>query len=195
MTAKFVLLAVAALSLIACETTEHTDVAAPPGPVSRIVVRGAVVPDEPDPLPPKHRTKHAVAKAAAVATPATDATAPETASAPVETVPAAAPVEAAPAPSDTASAGASASAVDAAPAAEAPAVETATPTSPTADSNPVTPGWRTSDIPVLIQALIGGVPLWMMALIGVVLFAAFAFGMSGGRKTDESESRHEPEAA
>ena len=38
-------------------------------------------------------------------------------------------------------------------------------------------------IPAMIQPVIGGMPIWLMALIGVVLLAAIALGMSGGRKT------------
>ena len=59
----------------------------------------------------------------------------------------------------------------------------------------MTPGWRMSDIPVLLQAMVGGVPLWMMALVGVVLLSALGLGMSGGRKAEAPDSRHEPEPA
>jgi hypothetical protein len=38
----------------------------------------------------------------------------------------------------------------------------------------------------MIQAMFGGTPIWLMALIGVVLLAAIALGMSGGRKTGEA---------
>jgi hypothetical protein len=60
---------------------------------------------------------------------------------------------------------------------------------------PAAPSWLqelpVGDVKNMMNASIGGFPLWLMVLIGLVLAAALVFGM-GGRREPERESYAEP---
>lgn len=168
MMSKFFVFALAALMLTACASTERADVSAPGAhdtPRPRIVVRGAVVPDDPEPQSSPTKTRSATAKAGT-----STAALSKKASAAV-----------------TAAAKAAAEALAATPetpaAAPAPVVETALPTVAVNETKPAKPNTMSTDITAIIQSVIGGMPVWLMALIGVVLLAAVALGFSGGRKS------------
>lgn len=159
----------AVLGLTACETSERADLSTSDLQARpRLVVRGPVVPDDPEPRASKSKTRTVVARAGA----ATPVSAPARAAA----VGAAA----------SAAAGATATPAEA-PLVAPPVVETALPTSTsTSTGAEPRPSAPSTDYPAMIQAMIGGMPIWLMALIGVVLLAAIALGMSGGRKTGEA---------
>jgi hypothetical protein len=171
---KLLVLALAVLALTACGTTERSEnslsdsQASSDTPRPRMVVRGPVVADEGDDVaaverkaaPAKPRTANAAATAglgakASAAVSATAAAAAEALAATPET-PAATP---------------------------APVVETALPTLAADKTAPVKPNTMSTDFTAIIQSVIGGMPVWLMALIGVVLLAAVVLGFTGGRKS------------
>lgn len=182
---KLLVLALTALVLTACGTTERPSLTTPGTQVSqeaprqKLVVRGAVVPDDPEPSltalrsTPKHKTTTAEAEAADASLVSEDK-----AKAAVSAV-------------TEAAAGAAAGALTATPetaaAAPAPVVETALPTVTADGGVKPKPETMSTDIPAMIQSVIGGMPIWLMALIAVVLLAAIALGFSGGgRKGGEA---------
>ena len=177
---KFFVAALAALFLTACETTAPIDSADGASPGAKrpvLVVRGAVVPNDPEP--------QTVASARRVrrAKPVVEAGDPARAPASAPVAASAGLASAASAAAATAASGVAAVAETIAPAVTTtnlPAVETATPT-PT-DAQPAQPSATSTDYPAMIQAMIGGMPLWLLGLVGVVLLAAIAMGLSGGRK-------------
>ncbi len=192
MTAKYVALIVAGVVLAACETAKPPEAAAPPStsiltaPVERRVVRGPIVPDDEPvvaaaPRPAPVATPIAESPAATVAVDttttaseaATGAVTDSTATTTAETPPvgeASSNVSVADLPPPTA------------PVQQAP---TNTPS-----STSWMPEISIGQLQAMMNANIGGFPLWLMVLIGLVLAAALIFGMSGGRR--EGESYAEP---
>jgi hypothetical protein len=183
MMSKLLVLALVAVCLTACGSTrEIADVSGPAAQDvarPRIVVRGAVVPDDPAPQVAPAR-KSSVAHASAVSP---TSTAPKPAKKP-SNAGAGSPK---PAPAATTLAdGAVSPAVEVPPTVAVPLVETPAPATTVSESKPAKPNRMSTDIPAIIQSVVGGMPIWLMVLIGVVLLAAIALGMSGGRKTGEA---------
>ena len=177
---KMLVLAFAALVLTACGTTERPSLTmrdtqiSQDAPRHKLVVRGAVVPDDPEPSLSQPKRKSAVARAKAAADPVSA----EKAEAAVSAVKEAAA---------SAAAAALAATPETAAPAPAPAVETALPTMTADGGIKPKPDTMSTDIPAMIQSVIGGMPIWLMALIAVVLLAAIALGFSGGgRKGGEA---------
>ncbi len=183
MTPKFLVLVVVALSLVACETTGIK------APIATRVVRMAPIPDEPEARSAKPRVQPVAASASAVlAAPRKPATALAKTTTGETTIAAAASVEAAPvvpAPSDI---------LPSELAPSEPGRIEATPVT-AGGEKPAASGFEISAIPGLIKAMIGGMPLWLIALIGAVILAALALGMWGGRKPRDPYSHAEPETA
>ena len=183
---KLLVLAFAALVLTACGTTERPSLTmrdtqiSQDAPRQKLVVRGAVVPDDPEPSlaaprsAPKHKSTIAKADASD-----TSPVAEDKAKAAVSA--------AADAAASAAAAGLAATPETAAPA-PAPAVETALPTMTADGGIKPKPDTMSTDIPAMIQSVIGGMPIWLMALIAVVLLAAIALGMSGGGRKVSREA-------
>ena len=173
MTAKFVLLMFAGLGLAACSTsspavTAQSDPRAQPeatasAPVVRRVVRGEVVPDEPEPPRAKSRPAAKIASAASVPEPTTAASL-----APAESTPVA-PADAQP--------------TEILPP-EPPKVITApalSPVAPPANTNSILSGIK---MPAVMEMMIFGLPLWLVVLIIVGVLAALALAF-GGRPSSE----------
>ena len=212
MTARIALLMVAAVALAACESTKAVDTSPSKpaavqttmmSPSQPTVVRSPLVPDDNDGVavasytPPKvHRPRRPASDTADTSTttsvadasepvapvskpvkpakpskpskPDTAATDTPVTTADASTPPPATPADTAPAPTDTAP------------------DDTATPTT---DTTAVADGTDTksmfSDPSAFMQAQIGGFPVWLVALVGVVLLAALLIGMGGSRKKSD----------
>lgn len=178
---KMLVLAFAALVLTACGTTERPSLTmrdtqiSQDSPRQKLVVRGAVVPDDPEPAAPTTKRKSTVARAEAAAADPVSAEKAESAVSAVKEAAASAAAAALAATPETAAP------------APAPAVETALPTMTADGGIKPKPDTMSTDIPAMIQSVIGGMPIWLMALIAVVLLAAIALGFSGGgRKGGEA---------
>jgi hypothetical protein len=180
---KLLVLAFSVLVLTACGSTERPSLTMPDTQVSqdaprqKLVVRGAVVPDDPEPsLAASHSTpkhKSTIAKADAAAS--------------VSAEKAAAAVSAVTEAAASAATGALTATPETAAASPAPVVETVLPTVTADGGIKPKPDTMSTDIPAMIQSVIGGMPIWLMALIAVVLLAAIALGFSGGgRKGGEA---------
>jgi hypothetical protein len=175
MMSKLLVPALAALLLTACGTTERPELSMTDTQISqgaagpRFVVRGPVVPDDPEPQAVSRKRKSAVAAAGATTSALADKASAAVSAA--SEAAASAVADALVAPPETPAV------------APAPVVETVLPTVTADGAPPVKPNTMSTDIPAMIQSVIGGMPIWLMALIGVVLLAAVALGMSGGRKT------------
>lgn len=212
MKAIFLVLAAAASMLAGCETTESIDktprvasAAGVSGTPARRVVRMAPIADDDVAVSRRVRREAVAAASAPAASPTETATVDDTASA-------AASAETAPAPTTPSSAAASAAAsVHAAPPSEAatasvpevvppataelsapaaPAEPTPAPATETTSAEPdrqVTLSTRalTEQLPALFEAKIGGMPLWLVIVVSVVLLAAVAIGMGSSRKPKE----------
>ena len=224
MTARIVLLMVAAVALAACESTKAVDTSpskpvaveasytAPPAEPR--IVRGPVVADDGDVAvatytPNKKRVKAASASSYDAAEAATT---PD----PVEAgIDAAAPVSKPDKPSKPSKPGKADTAAsepsktDTAPVTTADASSATPPASPTdtttgpspTDTAPdvsatptatdTTPASGTdtksmfSDPSAFMQAQIGGFPVWLVGLVGLVLFAALLIGLGGSRKKSD----------
>lgn len=186
-----------AFALAACEsddaikpeasTRERVAVSAMTPARTPRVVRSPIIPDEPASAPAARKRKVTLAAAApkpAAVEPAAAAE-PEKPSASVQPAekPTPAPESAPSTPSESTTAPATTTA-DATP---APTTDAAAPPAEAAPPTPVssTPSLLTSQIPALFEAKIGGMPLWLVVVITVVLLAALAIGMSSTRKPRE----------
>lgn len=209
MRARIALLMVAAAALAACESTKAVDTA-PPAPVVAVqttapdpaprVVRSALVEDDAEYIA-AYKAKKKRAKAATesydtaaadpvdVAEPASPVSKPDKPAKPdpVEkpTKADAAPVttaDATPAPSTAADATTTGPApTDTAPDDSATPTTTETPT-PAADTGTKS---MFSDPSALLQAQFGGFPVWVIALVGLVVLAALLIGLGGRKKPEE----------
>jgi uncharacterized membrane protein len=206
MTARFALLMVAVAGLAACESTKAVDTSPPSQPVAvqapapsssePRIVRSPIVPDDDvvvaDNYVPKKRVK--TASVAPVSDP-DPADVPDTAAASRPETPAKpdkADTKAEPAPVTTADASsatppATPADTDGAPTPADTAPDSATPTT---DATPAagdgtTPKSMFSDPSSFMQAQIGGFPVWLVALVGIVLLAALIIGLGGRKKPDE----------
>lgn len=172
-------LLVAAVGLAACETVQTA------GPSKGRFVGMAPIPDEPEARSAKPRVQPVAASAAAV-TPAAPR-APAAAPAGITTADAATaetpPVV--PAPSDI---------LPSEVVPSEPGRIEATPVT-TGDEKPAASGFEISAIPAIMQALIGGIPLWLVALIGLALLGALVVGMRGARRSRDPYASAEPETA
>lgn len=212
MTARFVLLMVAAAGLAACESTKAVDTSAPAQPVAvqtsappveGRVVRSPIVPDDDvvvaDATPtPKKRPVKTESEPVAdpdpvdVAEPAAPVSKPDKPAKPAKTETAdakdAKDAKSEPAPITTADASAPppASPSDSAPTPTDTAPDTAAPTTdatPAADGK--APKSMFSDPSAFMQAQIGGFPVWLIALVGVVLLLALVVALGGRKKSEE----------
>ncbi len=205
MRARIALLMAAVVALAACESTKAVDTA-PSAPVavqttspapSPRVVRSALVEDDGDYAvatykPKKKRVKAAASYDTAAATPdpvdvadtpvsKPDKPAKPAEPAPVTTADAAAPPPAAPtdttgpAPTDT---------TGPAPTDTAPE-DSATPTTDTMPVSDTDTKSMFSDPSALLQAQFGGFPVWVIALVGLVVLAALLIGLGGRKKPEE----------
>jgi hypothetical protein len=205
MTARIALLMVAVVALAACESTKAVDTT-PVKPVAVAtqtqdtaprIVRSPVVADDEDMVAVSTPTKKRVHTASLDSSSGTSTEA-------VETEEPAAPVSkpekpSKPAKTETAdkadpvtTADASTPTPPAAPGDSGPApTDTAPDTSatPTADATPAadgtTPKSMFSDPSSLLQAQVGGFPVWMVALAGIVVLAALVIGLGGRKKSEE----------
>jgi hypothetical protein len=189
--AKYLALIVAAVSLAACETAKPPEAAAPSvfaPPANDRVVRSPIVPDD-EPVRAASVVRASAPAKAPIAAPVADsATALSESAAAVPSTPG---TEATAAPPPIAETSSSVAVSELpAPVATAPAAS--------APAQPSSISWL-QDIPIgdvksLMNANVGGFPLWLMVLIGFVLAAALTFGI-GGKKEPSRESYAEPEAA
>jgi hypothetical protein len=211
MTARFAVLMVAAIVLSACGTTSDDGVSST-GPSKRLVVRGAVVPDEPAPIATSKKTKAKVRKASAVAVaeaPASDASTTDA------TVPLAAPSTSNTSGGGTDGGGGTPAVAEppstivadgsVSPTAPSPSEVTTTPLSPvepsTVTAEPVgdapptpTPSPLAIDFRDMLNTTIAGFPLWLMVVVGILLAAALVFGTGGRReRTPERDYRDDRE--
>lgn len=208
MTARFVLLMVAAVGLSACESTKAVDTSTPAQPVAvqapapsveGRVVRSPIVPDDDvvvaDATPtPKKRVVRESAPVADpdpvdVAEPASPVSKPEKPAKPDKAETAdAKDAKSEPAPITTADASAPppASPSDGAPTPTDTAPDTA---APTTDATPAADGTAPksmfSDPSAFMQAQIGGFPVWLIALVGIVLLLALVVALGGRKKSEE----------
>jgi hypothetical protein len=186
MTPKYFVLVLAALCLVACETTDIK------APISKRIVRMAPIADEPDArvtMAPASAARPAAGKPAAHRS---AARAP--ASEPVATTEA--PTASTATPADTSSTPAPTETLPIEPVPTEPTTMAATPDAPPADPaiKPAVSGFDLSAITDLLRGAIGGMPIWLIALIAVALLAALLFGF-GGRKARDPYSGAEPETA
>jgi hypothetical protein len=217
MTAKYAVLMVVAVVLSACGTTSEDDAKAT-APGKRLVVRGAVVPDEPESAAVKPK-KAPVRKAAPIAV-ADASSVPETTSGSDATSGTTAPMVA----PNTSGGGGNGSgggggtsattdpstsvAGDASsvPTAPSPSDVTTTPLAPVEPSTvsaepvgdaapPPTPSPLAIDFRDMLNTTIAGFPLWLMVVVGILLAAALVFGTGGGRRerTPERDYRDDRE--
>ena len=213
MTARFVLLMVAAAGLAACESTKAVDTSTPAQPVAvqapapsveGRVVRSPIVPDDDvvvadaTPTPKKRVVRESEPVAdpdpADIAEPAAPVSKPERPAKPdnkTETADAnkdAKDAKSEPAPITTADASAPppASPSDGAPTPADTAPDTA---APTTDATPAADGTAPksmfSDPSAFMQAQIGGFPVWLIAAVGVVLLLALVVALGGRKKSEE----------
>jgi len=201
MRARIALLMAAVVALAACESTKAVDTAptaqvavqtTSPAPSPR-VVRSALVEDDGDYVaaykPKKKRVKAAASYDTAAATPdpvdVAEPTAPVSKPdkpakpaepAPVTTADAAAPPPAA--PTDTTDT------TGPAPTDTAPE-DSATPTTDTMPVSDTDTKSMFSDPSALLQAQFGGFPVWVIALVGLVVLAALLIGLGGRKKPEE----------
>jgi hypothetical protein len=211
MTARFVLLMVAAAGLAACESTKAVDTSTPAQPVAvqapapsveGRVVRSPIVPDDDvvvaDATPtPKRRVVRESAPVADpdpvdIAEPASPVSKPDKPAKPAKTETADATdtkdAKSEPAPITTADASAPPPATpsDGAPTPTDTAPDTA---APTTDATPAADGMAPksmfSDPSAFMQAQIGGFPVWLIALVGVVLLLALVVALGGRKKSEE----------
>lgn len=208
MTARFVLLMVAAVGLSACESTKAVDtstpaqpvaVQAPAPPVEGRVVRSPIVPDDDvvvadaTPTPKKRIVRESEPVAdpdpVDVAEPASPVSKPEKPAKPDKAETAdAKDAKSEPAPITTADASAPppASPSDGAPTPTDTAPDTA---APTTDATPAADGTAPksmfSDPSAFMQAQIGGFPVWLIALVGIVLLLALVVALGGRKKSEE----------
>jgi hypothetical protein len=215
MTARFVLLMVAVAGLAACESTKAVDTSPPSQPVAvqatppsteNLVVRSPIVPDDDvvvaDATPtPKKRVKSESAYVADpdpvdVAEPAAPVSKPDKPAKPAKPAKAdtADAKDAKDAKSDSApvtTADASSTPPPASPSDGAPTPADTAPDSatPTTDATPAADGAAPksifSDPSSFMQAQIGGFPVWLVALVGIVLLLALIVGLGGRRKPEE----------
>lgn len=203
MRARIALLMVAAAALAACESTKAVDTA-PSTPVavqttspqpSPRVVRSALVEDDGDYVaaykPKKKRVKTASYDTTAatpypvdVAEPAAPVSKPDKPAKPAEPTKAdAAPVttaDASPAPGAAADATTGPAPTDTAP--DDSATPTTTETTPVSETDTKS---MFSDPSALLQAQFGGFPVWVIALVGLVVLAALLIGLGGRKKPEE----------
>jgi hypothetical protein len=209
MTARFALLMVAVAGLAACESTKAVDTSPPSQPVAvqatppsteNLVVRSPIVPDDDvvvaDATPaPKKRVKSASAYVADpdpvdVAEPAAPVSKPEKPAKPAKTDTAdAKDTKSEPAPVTTADASSTPPPASPSDGAPTPADTAPDSTTPTTDATPAADGAAPksifSDPSSFMQAQIGGFPVWLVALVGIVLLLALVVGLGGRRKTEE----------
>ncbi len=186
--ARLLALVAVLLSLTACQTVQTrqsgSTMAPPqatkPAPRQTLVVRGDIVPDEPEPAPARAATGRSRAAAMATAPSVSDSGA-----------------EAPAAVSDPA-------ATPELPPVDAPAGEEAL-TTPTAITPPASVDPQLDDTPVsgvgfnpqsllkdpvaALQTTVGGMPLWLVVAFGLLAIISLAIGFSGPR---EGETRDEP---
>lgn len=209
MALRVALLMVAVAGLSACGTTSSTttssgepEVVAPTTTTASaaldtkapLVVRGPVVPDDPEPVvTPRKRVNTASvapsvepeASPAVVEEPSSEVSKPVTSAKP-EKAPVAPPVKTAdaaelPKPTEPLSTDAAPTPSDTAPS-STPAVVESAPTSPAPSA---TKPSLFSNPGAFMQATIGGFPIWLAGLIGLVLLVALAVAFGGRRKQTE----------
>lgn len=210
MTARFALLMVAVAGLAACESTKSVSdspsqpvaVQAPaPSQEQPRVVRSPLVPDDEDVAvasytPPKKRVKSARMESAPVADPdpvdipdaAAPVSKPETPAKPdkADTKDAKASEPAPVTTADASSTPPPASPTDGAPTPTDTAPDSATPTTdaaPAADGT--APKSMFSDPSSFMQAQFGGFPVWLIALVGIVVLAVLIVSLGGRKKPEE----------
>lgn len=190
MTSKFAVLMVAAVVLSACGTTSSDDAGAA-GPGKRPVVRGAVVPDDPEPSVKPKNARIKKASAVADASPSTPYR---------TTVPMVSPSTSGGGGSDgggtpvvTDPSTSTVADASTTPTAPSPSDVTTTPLAPvepsTVTAEPVggaaptpTPSPLAIDFRDMLSTTIAGFPLWLMVVVGILLAAALVFGTGGGRR-------------
>ena len=192
MTARFAVLMVAAVVLSACGTTSGSD--GPTGPHKRLVVRGAVVPDEPEPAvtskEPRVKKASTIALADAsggttvpMSSPNTSGGGSDGGGTPATTEP---------------STGTAADAGGISPTAPSPSEVTTAPLSApsTVAAEPVgdaahapTQSPLAIDFRDMLNTTVAGFPLWLMVVVGILLAAALVFG-TGGRRARAPERDH-----
>lgn len=208
MTARCVLLMVAAVGLSACESTKAVDTSTPAQPVAvqapapsveGRVVRSPIVPDDDvvvadaTPTPKKRIVRESEPVAdpdpVDVAEPASPVSKPEKPAKPDKAETAdSKDAKSEPAPITTADASAPppASPSDGAPTPTDTAPDTA---APTTDATPAADGTAPksmfSDPSAFMQAQIGGFPVWLIALVGIVLLLALVVALGGRKKSEE----------
>ena len=204
MTARYVALVVAGVLLTACGTTSSTESASAPAPGKRLVVRGAVVPDDPEPsVSTTKTTKPRLAKASSAPVRA-DGT--ETSGG--STTPLASPGASGGGTSSgggtAAGAGGSGTVADTGVLPEAPSASvTSEPLAPiepaTVSAEPArtpTPSPFAIDFRDMLSTTVAGFPLWLMVVVAIILAGALVFG-TGGRRRETSpreEREYEPYA-
>ena len=185
--ARVLALGAVLLSLTACQavhtqqtvTTTTPPQATKPAPRQTLVVRGDIVPDEPEVAPVRGRTRYA-SSVPAIAEPAVSDPANET------TAPAPDPaVTESPLP-DPANADQ--------PATTEPTPITPAPVDPQLENGPGTsmgfdPQGLVKDPVAALQTSVGGMPLWLVVAFALLAIISLVIGFSGPR---EPESRDEP---
>lgn len=205
MRARIALLMVTVVALAACESTKAVDTSPPtpvavettatPAPSPRIV-RSALVEDDGDYVaaykPKKKRVRTESYDTAAVtpdpvdvAEPAAPVSKPDKPAKPSEPVkadaePAVTTADATPAPGAAADATTGPAPTDTAP--DDSATPTTTDTMPVSDTDTKS---MFSDPAALLQAQFGGFPVWIIALVGLVVLAALLIGLGGRKKPEE----------
>ena len=186
--ARVLALCTVMLSLTACQavhtqqssvTTASPPQATKPAPRQTLVVRGDIVPDEPEVAPVRGRTRHAAAVPAiadpAITDPAGETTAPAPDAALTEgTVPDPASVDQ--------------------PATTEPTPITPAPVDPQLENGPGSsmgfdPQGLIRDPVAALQTSVGGMPLWLVVAFALLAIISLVIGFSGPR---EPESRDEP---
>ena len=207
MTARIALLMVAVAGLAACESTKAVSTA-PATPVAvetqttqdttPRIVRSPIVPDDDVEVasytPPKKRVKSASTFAADpdpvdVAEPAAPVSKPEKPSKPEKAdAKEAKDTKSEPAPVTTADASSTPPPASPSDGAPTPADTAPDSAAPTTDATPAADGTAKSifsDPSSFMQAQIGGFPVWLIALVGIVVFAALILSLGGRRKPEE----------
>jgi hypothetical protein len=207
MTARIVLLMVAAVGLAACESTKVASeppatpvaVAVQPEDTTPRIVRSPIVPDDDVEVasytPPKKRVKadtsYSGSDTVEAEEPAAPVSKPDPVTPPAKADTAAKPDDTAKTDTPITTADASgtppATPTDSGPAPTDTAPDT-TDTTATTDATPASDGGTKSmfsDPQAFMQAQFGGFPVWLIALVGIVVLAALIVGLGGRRKPEE----------
>lgn len=209
MTARYVALVVAGMLLTACGTTSSSDDASAPSPGKRLVVRGAVVPDDPEPSISAAKTKKPRAAKASSGPVLADGADGADASG-GSTTPLVSPsVPSGGSGTSGGAAGGAGGSGTVAGTGVSPEAPSASVTSeplapieptPTVSAEPAptrtpTPSPFAIDFRDMLNTTVAGFPLWLMVLVGIILAAALVFGTGGRRERAPREERgYEPYA-